>query len=69
MTVRGVVVIHGQGAAQHRGALLADVVNSIVEALRRVPRPYELTFERDGHAEPRATLRIHPHSRDSSGIE
>lgn len=60
MTVRGVVVVHGQGEAQQRGVLLAEVVNGLHEALRRVSRPCELTFDRDGPHAPRATLVVPP---------
>lgn len=59
--------MHGQGEAQHRGALLAEVVNGLVESLRRVPRLCDMTFERDGHGAPRATLVIQPLADGTDG--
>src|SRR5439155_13909521 len=43
----GVVVIHGQGDDQYRGALLAEFANPIVETLRAAGNDVTLEFNAD----------------------
>ena len=73
MPVRGVVVAHGQGEAQYPGALLAEVVDGLVEALHRVPRGCALAFTADGpglpHSASAATLHSHAARHPRASIE
>ncbi|MSQ29340.1 MAG: hypothetical protein EXR68_02490 [Dehalococcoidia bacterium] len=57
MTQRGVVVVHGQGEAQFRGGILAELLNGLITGLRRAGHVHALTFDVDARPV-RATLTV-----------